>query len=243
MMPTVGSLFSGIGGFDLGLERAGFTIEWQVENDDYCRRVLRKHWPSVPCHYDIRTIDWHWIPRVDLVCGGFPCQPVSVAGKRRAQMDQRWMWPEFARCIGVLRPRYVLIENVPGILTAGFSDILRDLAACGYDAEWQSISANLFGSPQMRERVFILAYSDKHGLETNTHERILCAASIDTFAKRYVSSMGRSDEWTHTRPIGARPMGVDNGIPTDVDRLRALGNAIVPQIAEALGRMILDLDT
>ena len=94
---TVGSLFSGIGGFDLGLERAGMRIEWQVENNEFCREVLKKHWPKVPCHYDIRQIDWRDIPRVELICGGFPCQPFSLAGKRRGASDDRYLWPEVVR--------------------------------------------------------------------------------------------------------------------------------------------------
>jgi len=136
MRLTVGSLFSGIGGLDLGLERAGMTVRWQVEQDAWCQRVLAKHWPDVPRYGDIKTIDWTEVEPIDLVCGGFPCQPVSLAGKRRAQDDPRWLWPEFARCLRVLRPRFALLENVPGLLSAGFGDVLGDLAALGYDAEW-----------------------------------------------------------------------------------------------------------
>lgn len=130
-MLTVGSLFSGIGGLDLGLERAGMEVRWQVEIDPYCQRVLAKHWPNVTRYGDIKTIDWTEVEPIDLVCGGFPCQPVSLAGKRRAQDDPRWLWPEFARCLRVLRPRFALLENVPGILTAGFGSVLADWPASG----------------------------------------------------------------------------------------------------------------
>lgn len=130
---NVGSLFSGIGGFDLGLERAGMTVKWQVENDPYCNRVLAKHWPDVTRYGDIKTIDWSEVEHVDLICGGFPCQPVSLAGKRQAQADERWLWPEFARAVCALRPRYVLVENVPGLLSKGLGDILGDLAALGME--------------------------------------------------------------------------------------------------------------
>ena len=133
---TVGSLFSGIGGFDLGLERAGMRVVWQVENDAYCRKVLAKHWPDVPCYEDIHDCGAHNLEEVDVICGGFPCQPVSVAGKQLAQDDERWLWPEFARLVGELRPRHVFVENVPGILVRGLGDVLGDLAALGYDAEW-----------------------------------------------------------------------------------------------------------
>src|SRR4029453_4298664 len=109
-MPTFGSLFAGIGGLDLGLERAGWQCRWQVELDPLCQRVLAKHWPNVPRYGDIRTLDLERIERVDLVCGGFPCQPVSVAGKRLAQADERWLWPGFARGLPPLAPRLVPVE-------------------------------------------------------------------------------------------------------------------------------------
>lgn len=155
---TVGSLFSGIGGLDLGLERAGMTVKWQVELDPYCNRVLAKHWPGVTRYGDIKLIDWNEVEPVDLICGGFPCQPVSLAGKRLAQDDPRWLWPEVARCLRSLRPRYLLLENVPGLLSAGMGDVLGDLAARGYDAEWDCIPAAAVGAPHRRYRVWIVAY-------------------------------------------------------------------------------------
>src|SRR6266576_2094213 len=103
-MPTFGSLFAGIGGLDLGLERAGWTCRWQVEINPFCRRILAQHWPTVERYGDIRTLDLERVERVDLICGGFPCQPVSVAGKRLAQADARWLWPEFSRVVRALRP-------------------------------------------------------------------------------------------------------------------------------------------
>jgi hypothetical protein len=109
----VGSLFSGIGGLDLGLERAGMEVRWQVEIEPYCNKVLAKHWPNVKRYGDIKSIDWTEVEPVDLICGGFPCQPVSLAGKRLAQEDERWLWPEVDRCLRALRPRYALLENVP----------------------------------------------------------------------------------------------------------------------------------
>lgn len=162
-MPTFGSLFSGIGGIDLGLERAGWTCRWQVEIDDYCRRVLSKHWPDVPKHGDVRELTGSELEPVDLVAGGFPCQPVSHAGRRRGTADERWLWPEFRRVLGLLRPRFILVENVPGLLTvnggAAFGEILGDLAALGYDAEWENLPAAAFGAPHLRYRVFLVAYT------------------------------------------------------------------------------------
>lgn len=162
MVLTFGSLFSGIGGLDLGLERAGLRCVWQVEINDYCRRVLAKHWPNVRRHDDVKTFppqEGAW--SCDLIVGGFPCQPVSVAGKGLAQDDPRWLWPEFARILRVLRPRYALLENVPGLFVRGFPDVLGDLATLGYDAEWAVLSAAQFGAPHLRKRVFVVAYSHR----------------------------------------------------------------------------------
>lgn len=116
MVLRVGSLFAGIGGLDLGLERAGMKIVWQVEIDPFCLRMLEKHWPEVPKYGDIRQLTGEELEEVDLIAAGFPCQPVSVAGKKRGTEDERWLWPEAARIIRMVRPKYVLVENVPGLL-------------------------------------------------------------------------------------------------------------------------------
>jgi len=134
------SLFSGIGGLELGLERAGMTVVGQVEIDPWCRKVLAKHWPEVPRHDDVRTcVDW-WRseprPAVHVVAGGFPCQPASSAGLRLAQDDERWLWPAMARVVRELRPEYVVLENVVGLLDRGFDEVLGSLASLGFDAEW-----------------------------------------------------------------------------------------------------------
>jgi DNA (cytosine-5)-methyltransferase 1 len=156
---TFGSLFSGIDGIGLGLERAGWTPRWQVEIEPFPSRILGVRWPDVPRYGDIRAIDWSLVEPVDLIAGGFPCQPSSVAGKRRYQADERWLWPEFARAIRALRPRLVLVENVAGLLAArgGFGDVLRDLAEAGYDSRWDSLRASDVGAPHKRERVFLVA--------------------------------------------------------------------------------------
>jgi DNA (cytosine-5)-methyltransferase 1 len=157
----VGSLFTGIGGLDLGLEWSGMEIVWQVERDAYCQKVLKKHWPEVPCYGDIKEIDFTTLPAVDLICGGFPCQPVSCAGKRQGDKDERWLWPEFYRAICEARPRWVVVENVPGLLSTSdgrlFGGILGDLARGGYDAEWDLLPAAAFGAPHLRYRVFLVA--------------------------------------------------------------------------------------
>jgi len=168
---TFGSLFSGIGGIDLGLERAGWTCKWQVEIDPYCQAVLKKHWPNMPRYCDVKSLRGDELEHVELICGGFPCQPVSTAGKRKGQSDERWLWPEFARIIRMVRPQFVLVENVPGILSISegraMGEVLGDLAASGYDAEWNRVSAASIGAPHLRERVFIVAYARHSGI----HER------------------------------------------------------------------------
>jgi len=141
-VPTFGSLFAGIGGIDLGLERAGWTCAWQVEIDPFCNRILAKHWPGVARYGDIRTIDWSGVKRVDLLAGGFPCQPVSVAGKQLAQADKRWLWPEFARAVRELRPKVVLIENVPGLLSAGYEQP-ADRCLCGWPRRRRGLHLHL----------------------------------------------------------------------------------------------------
>jgi DNA (cytosine-5)-methyltransferase 1 len=157
---TVGSLFSGIGGLDLGLERAGMRVIWQSEIDPYASAVLHKHWPEVPNLGDITKIDYAGIERPDLVCAGFPCQDVSVAGKRAGIDGARTgLWREVVRCLREVGPRLVLLENVPGLFSLGFGRVLGDLAESGFDAEWDCIPAAAVGAPHRRYRVFVVAYS------------------------------------------------------------------------------------
>ena len=158
-------LFSGVGAFSLGLERAGFRTCAFVEIDPYCRRVLAKHWPEVPQYHDVRelTADRLHADGIfpDVICGGFPCQDISIAGKGAGIGGERsGLWSEFARLIGEIRPRYVLVENVAALLVRGIDRVLGDLAALGYDAEWEIISAASMGAPHRRERVWIVAYSE-----------------------------------------------------------------------------------
>ena len=162
-----GSLFAGIGGLDLGLERAGMECVWQVEIDDYCTRVLEKHWPDVRRYGDVRGVGKHNLESVDLIAGGFPCQPHSVAGKQLGEEDDRNLWPEFIRIIRETRPRYVLAENVPGIITTYLDTVLSDLEGEGY-APWPfTFSACGFDAPHRRERIFIVA----HTLDRGSQER------------------------------------------------------------------------
>lgn len=169
---AVGSLFAGIGGFDLGLTRAGFDIAWQVEIDPYCQRVLAKHWPHVQRYGDIRTIDWGTVEPVDLLCGGFPCQDISLAGKGAGLAGERsGLWFEYAKAIEVLKPRYVLIENVSALRSRGLDRVLGSLAALGYDAEWHCIPACAVGAPHRRDRVWIIAYAQSDRTQRGTFQQ------------------------------------------------------------------------
>ena len=238
----VGSLFSGIGGFDLGLERAGMKIVWQVENDPFCRKVLAKHWPDVPCYGDIHDVGAHNLAEVDVCVGGFPCQPVSVAGKRKGQDDERWLWPEFARILRELRPRYAVLENVPGLLIRGMGDVLGDLAALGYDAEWGIVSAASVGAPHLRKRIFIVAHAIGYS-EGSAHRegsgRGFTGWQDEDIGQRHKVGSNASDgsgQWAAEPEVDR----VVDGLPNRVDRLKSLGNAIVPQVAEWVGKRILD---
>jgi len=248
-----GSLFSGIGGLDLGLERAGMECVWQVEIDDYCKRVLEKHWPDVPRYGDVRHVTQ--LPYVDLICGGFPCPPVSLAAssKRKFEDDERWLWDDFFRIICEVEPRWVLVENVPGLLSARdgklFGGILGDLASVGFDAEWRVLSAKEFGAWHLRKRVFIVAYAKSIGQLRRDVQATLLAGGIQKEGARRRCTTWRSTPITgksgRVFPIpGPDIFRVADGFPTDVDkhRIKACGNAVVPQVAEWIGERIIDFD-
>jgi len=279
-MLSVGSLFTGIGGIDLGLERAGMRVVWQAESDDYCYAVLRKHWPDVPNYGDVRNIPGVRMVCPDLICGGFPCQPFSHAGKRQGTDDERWLWPEFARIVGLLEPRYVVVENVPGLLAGhgGMGNVLGDLAALGYDAEWDCIPASAVGAPHRRDRVWIVGYphgegesvvpvdaeasglsclvadTERSGLEgrgrralreraaTGGGQRELQDSDERTVQPRRIwgrAPQADSSGWWAAEPDVGR---VAHGVPNRLDRLAALGNAVVPQVAEHIGRLIIEAE-
>lgn len=157
----VGDLFSGIGGFSLAAHWMGWRTAWFSEIDPYASRVLAHHWPDVPNHGDITQIDWTTVEPVDVLTGGFPCQPHSLAGLRAGSNDERDLFDEIIRCAGVLRPRVIVLENVPGLFTSDagrfFGRVLGAVAALGYDAEWRVLSAADVGAPHKRERVWIVA--------------------------------------------------------------------------------------
>ena len=266
---TFGSLFAGIGGFDLGLERAGMVCKWQVEIDDFARRVLAKHWPDVPRHDDVRTFptaDRDWA--VDVICGGFPCQDISAAGRKQGLDGERsGLWYEYARVIGELRPKYVIVENVAALLARGMDDVLGSLSSLGYDAEWHVIPASAVGAPHRRERVWIVAYAaGERRNQVPEREPVACGqpsvegvvsaearrsdvadadyqgeSDVPVYAESWHSlpQPSRGYEWWLAEPDVGR---VAHGVPSRVDRLRGLGNAVVPQVVELIGRAIVEAE-
>jgi DNA (cytosine-5)-methyltransferase 1 len=254
---TVGSLFSGIGGFDLGLERAGMEVIWHSEIEPYACKVLAKHWPAVPNLGDITKIDWSSVERPDVLCGGFPCQPVSKVGRQRAQADARWLWPDFAAAIRSLRPGYVFVENVEGLLGRGANIVLGDLASLGFDAEWDCIPASAVGAPHERYRLIVVAYAQ--GGRARMEDREAPGAGRRAAESRGAGvrpGIGDSPDMGagaggHRRVLTARPDASSwwaaepglgrlvDGVPPRMDRMRCLGNAVVPQLAEWAGRRIL----
>ena len=322
---TVGSLFSGIGGLDLGLERAGMRVIWQSEIDPYACKVLSKHWPEVVNHGNIKEINWKEVERPDVICGGYPCQPFSTAGKRRGEEDPRHLWPWVREAIGQLRPRYAILENVRGHLSMGGLSVIAELASIGYDAEWRVVSAASVGANHRRDRIVIVAYPNNTGLhrkeinsadtgfnalsglgrccqdvaypnsapgqqqrqwevckpnigrccenvantnggrcqqcqsqseqvsrlssrsqsipDTNTRQNGWGNGSVQQSSRTVYSGAdnGRGAEiyagwqWWEVEPDVGR---VAHGVPSRVDRLRGLGNAVVPQVAEVIGRLV-----
>lgn len=241
------SLFSGIGGLELGLERAGMSVVGQVEFDEFCRSVLAKHWPEVSRHDDVRSaVDW-WRseprPRVDVVAGGFPCQPVSLAGKGLAQEDERWLWPAMLDVIDDLNPEWVVWENVPGLRTRGLDIVHADLVRRGYQHRVGRIRACEVGAPHSRARLFGVAHSPSFGRGT----RRPGGPAGQAPKRSHQPAQGVAGRGTETRPRTghwASEPGVDrlvDGLPRwMVERhLRAYGNAVVPQVAEHVGRLIM----
>jgi DNA (cytosine-5)-methyltransferase 1 len=232
-MLTVGSLFAGIGGFDLGFERAGMVARWQVEQDPFCLKVLARHFPNAKRYEDVRDVGRHNLEPVDVICGGVPCQPVSIAGPGLGEDDERWLWPDAVRIIGELRPRYAVLENPAIFLRRGAAGVLGALTQIGYDAEWDCIPASAVGAPHRRERVWIVAYPRGEGLQ-GVHE---------TRRRIYLQSVAATlrRDWP-TEPDLPR---LADGIPRRLvlDPIRAYGNALVPMVAEWIAARIVEWES
>tara|TARA_R110000787_G_scaffold215491_1_gene324592 strand:- start:38 stop:946 length:909 start_codon:yes stop_codon:yes gene_type:complete len=280
----VGELFAGIGGIGLGLEWTGeFEVVWQVEKDDYATKVLEKNWPAVRrwddvCTFPPETGTWE----CDLICGGFPCQDISFAGKGAGLEGERsGLFYEGIRIIKTLRPRWVLLENVSALLVRGLGDVLRELAEIGYDAEWHCVPAASVGAPHRRDRIFILAHTHSStdrfiGKEeeetdcvpeinrTEGCSRLSVGTGGDTSDVANSDSTGleRFRETGNARQVraqetlgllrsseGERQWGIEPrvarmgyGFSHRIQRTRCLGNAVVPQVAQFIGEIIIQRD-
>jgi DNA (cytosine-5)-methyltransferase 1 len=302
-------LFSGIGGFSLGLERAGMRTVAFCEIDPYCRAVLRKHWPDVPCFSDVRDLHAYDVGPVDVICGGFPCQDISHAGRQAGLAGERsGLWSEYRRLIEECRPSWVVIENVSALRSNGLDQVLGEISALGYDAEWHCIPAAAVGAPHRRDRIWIVAYpsggtsrqdgqalsgersggfpreagerrtwglgggggspgdvahADSSGLEgwnsgivqerpgeqparqsgslPDADDQVQSDVPVDALPRLRLPELERygCGAWVAEPDVGR----VANGVPARVDRLRALGNAVVPQVVQAIGEAIMSAQT
>ena len=250
------SLFSGIGGIDLAAEWAGFETVGQCEFAAYPTKVLTKHWPDVPRWKDVRDVTAiNFLERTGqasptLISAGFPCQPHSLVGKRKASGDERDLWPELRRVLCEIRPQWGLFENVRGLLSSGhnrfFGGILRDLADLGYAVGWCLYGANRVGAVHQRERVFIVAYAPREhrsGMDANVKTQCSALDPSDMEAWRnntlhLLHDLGRD----FANPSNGVCRN-DDGLPQRVDNLTALGNAVVPWQVYPILRMIAIVET
>ena len=226
-------LFSGIGGFSLGLERTdGFETVAFCEIDPFCRRVLAKHWPDVPIIPDVSAEEF---PAADVITAGFPCQDISDAGLRAGITGARsWLWRHVVRAVCLVRPKFAILENVAALLHRGMGVVLRDLAAAGYDAEWDCVPASRIGAPHKRDRVWIVAYPAQIRRGQVQFDEFGAQAQ----AAGFFAGVGAEEvrEW----PSDAVVCRASDGVPDRPHAVGALGNAVVPQIPELIGRAILE---
>ena len=306
-------LFSGIGGFSLGLEWAGMSTVAFCERDPYCTTILNKHWPDTPVHNDVRNLDGKdYADSIDLVCGGFPCQPFSVAGKRKGTDDDRHLWPEMLRIIQEAKPRWVIGENVFGLINMALDDVQADLEREHYEVRKFVLPAVAVDAHHRRDRIFIIAYRDptlahshgegqlqqeglerevrrwsgdsskqgsdvddahgeglqRHGQEhqlrgfgqegqaggsgdvayTNGTRGEVGISGQESWQERHAGeSHHQGDQQLRRSPRGKWPAEprvgrVADGIPNRVDRIKGLGNAVVPQLIQAIGELVLAAD-
>lgn len=225
---NIGGLFSGIGGLELGLESAGLgRVEWMAEADPFRRSVLARHWPSARIFEDVREVDDAATP-VDLICGGFPCQDLSSASHGRGQGlegPKSGLWSEFRRIISALRPTWVVIENAP-TWRRWVPVVRRELWADGYASLPIRVSARDAGATHQRDRVFLVAHADRDC-------ESIGAVHAEVAGARAASTIGR--DWRTPPPGGFR---VADGVPGELDEVEAYGNAVVPAVAELLGRCV-----
>lgn len=297
-------LFSGIGGFSLGLEWAGMSTVAFCERDPYCTTILNKHWPDTPVHSDVRNLDGkEYAESIDVVCGGFPCQPFSTAGLKRGSEDDRHLWPEMLRIIRESKPRWVIGENVSGFINMALDDVSLDLESEGYEVRPFVLPACAVDARHRRDRVFIIAHvahADEHRLEEHGHgepaefskagqrpkhvadahgEGELQQEGLEHEVGRWSGDGGKESEslaYATDAGLQRRTLGGDvasegqiaieqssrfgdlrrgrewpvepplprmaHGVPNRVDRVKALGNAVVPQLIQTIGELVLAAD-
>lgn len=253
------SLFAGIGGFDLGFERAGMVCVAQVENDPFCQQVLAKHWPYVPRFGDVRDVGRNNLPEADVICGGFPCQPHSVAGKRAGAEDDRNLWPEYRRIVEEMRPGWVVAENVPGIRTTILDQVLFDLGCLGYTTTTLDLPACAFNAWHIRHRYFVVAHASCEPINVsklawqtgiyaggNGVARAFFSDAVgdgrgqmelaDGGGAQGERASGAFAKCVRGWELTESPVcGTGDGIPDRLDRIRTLGNAVVPLATEFIG--------
>ena len=242
------SLFSGVGGLDLAAEWAGIEVKAFCEIEPFCQFVLRKHWPSVPIFDDIYELRGRDVEPVDIVYGGAPCQPFSVAGKGLGEKDERHLWPEMYRLIGELTPRWVVFENVPGIIRRGLDFVLSDMETANYTSWPICYGVDLFNGEHKRERVFVVS---RRSIDESDRQT---SSNVEEFGVEELRSTGEC--FTHPLVKSLLPLGTRDGkwevepdvrravhgISRRVDRLRALGNAVVPQQAYPIFKAIVEME-
>ena len=269
MTMTIGSLFSGIGGLELGLEWAGLgPTLWQVEREPYAQTILARHWPDATRYDDVCTVGGKDLAHVDIMCGGFPCQDLSFAGKGAGLAGARsGLWSEYVRIVREVRPRFVIVENVAALLGRGLGRVLGDLAESGYDAWWDCVPASACGAPHRRDRLFIVAYSTSkwsartHRIRSDCREQN--GSSIGRGLLDRPSFNGKSDARGRCflvlgRTVNGISQGLDGRwpagpgqeqypwefprtcekVPNRQSRLKCLGNAVVPQVGYVIGQVV-----
>jgi DNA (cytosine-5)-methyltransferase 1 len=228
-------LFSGIGGFALAARWVGWETVGFCEIDPYCQRVLIKNFPDVAIYDDIRSLELDGIEEgIDVVTAGYPCQPFSLVGERRGESDDRHLWPECRRIISRCRPRFFIGENVVGHISLGIDQVLFDLEDLGYSVDVFVLPACAVNAVHRRDRVYLVAYTDSAGLQGFQDPRVLREGWKEW--PEHTARLLKSERRLAV-PAGSRG-GVHDGIPNRVDRLKSLGNAIVPQVAEVIFRAI-----
>lgn len=252
-------LFSGIGGFALAARMAGgFETVAFCEIDKYCQRVLRKNFPNVPIHDNVKTLNGNEYGPIDIITGGYPCQPFSLAGKRSGANDDRHLWPEVFRITRSIKPRWLLLENVVGHITLGLDDVLSDLDSIGYTSQPFVVPACAVDAKHRRDRVWIVANASRiqpereeqwakrkrtwtggESFNVSNANGAGCEKQRFTITDEKEDAPAECSRWWESEPAVGR---VANGIPNRVDRLRGLGNSIVPQVAAVILDAIRETD-